>query len=167
MLSPDAADPWPEGNASLLLHFVPLPFFTRSGCASCAGGCRLHPLILQGPWLRWGFEAEACSLGPPPCTAAIPHPMQQRCFYRRAKFSAGLVLREGDNPALRSTVILAREISGSTRSSSPPVAPCHRFKPCKLFLTVNKTSQEPTWKTGFPQTPRPLLFPPRPALGIQ
>lgn len=130
--------PWPEGNASLLLHFVPFPFFHQS-CLLwlCFLWCRkLHALpgpmfISQSPLLDtglWGLKQNLCSLCPPLCMGAIPHLGPADTLLDRdyiARFSAGLVLGEVDTPTLQFTVILAQEISGSTHASSAPAVPCN------------------------------------------
>lgn len=149
-----------------LAALCPFAPFHHFGCASCCRRQQASPADFTGSFVvLGGLRQKPAAWVPRRAQLPFHTRMQWRCFYRRARLSAGLVLRQGDSPALRSAVILAREISVSTRSSSPPVVPCHRFKPCKLFLTVNKTSQEPTWKTGFPQTLRPFLFLPEACSG--
>lgn len=79
----------PKGVSAEPRRSWPLAWRKRQPLAAVCPFALFHPLWLcfllqeEAGFARWfyrvlccagGFEAEACSLGPPPCTAAIPHP---------------------------------------------------------------------------------------------
>lgn len=173
--------PQPKGNARLLMHFLPLPFFfffflpSKPALVTFpvmqeASGLTRPPAYCTRPFCR-ALGCKVWGQGPL-CTAAFHILMQQQPLWAGNTWPDSQLVSSSSRGGRQPSPAVHCDLGPrNLRKHTLLKFPCsafqqHSLKSCKFFCRINKIPQEATQRTGFPKTLSSLLFLPRGPLWV-